>query len=444
VRNPGLDTAVYANMLGSMLQPWFSQAKLGIFIHWGIYAVDGVVESWPFFNQQMTYEAYMEQLGGFTAKRYDPRDWAKLFHRVGAKYAVLTTKHHDGVALWDTALSDLNVVEKTPAGRDLVGPYCDALRRKGIKVGLYFSHLDWSHPDYATMFNDPHPLEPWVSNKYAYPQPPNGASPARWERFLAFHRGQLEELCSAYRPDLLWFDGDWDRTDQVWRMGELREQLHAWAPGVILNSRMKGHGDFETPEQGQPLVAPRGPWEYCVTLNDSWGYRPTDRNYKPIDRLIRMYVETVGMGGNFLIDVGPKADGTIPREQRALLEKLGRWNRRNGEAIFGTGPGLPHGHYHGPSTISADRKSLHVFLFDQPRHGIQIKGITGKVRRATLLGHRGKLTFTHGEAAVHGVPAPLWIDVPKRGLDPWCSVVKVDFAEPIALYRGEGAVITQN
>jgi alpha-L-fucosidase len=134
-----------------MMQSWFPQAKLGIFIHWGIYAVKGIPESWSFYNRQISYEDYMAQCDGFTAKNYDPQAWADLFKRSGAQYAVLTTKHHDGVALWDTQQNDLSVVKKTPAARDLIGPYADALREQGLKVGFYFSHLDWSHPDYSAV-----------------------------------------------------------------------------------------------------------------------------------------------------------------------------------------------------------------------------------------------------------------------------------------------------
>ncbi|HEX2908257.1 MAG TPA: alpha-L-fucosidase, partial [Phototrophicaceae bacterium] len=132
-----------------MMQSWFLEAKLGIFIHWGIYAVSGVPESWSFFSGQISYEDYFKQGSGFTAEQFDPAAWAALFKRVGARYVVLTTKHHDGVALWDTAQSDLSVVKQTPAGRDLIAEYVTALRAEELRVGFYFSHLDWSHPDYA-------------------------------------------------------------------------------------------------------------------------------------------------------------------------------------------------------------------------------------------------------------------------------------------------------
>lgn len=152
-----------------MMQDWFKQAKLGIFIHWGIYAVKGVGESWSFYHGSISYEDYMAQCEGFTAKNYDPEAWAELFKRAGARYAVLTTKHHDGVALWDTKQNDLSVVKKTPAGRDLIKPYVEALHKNDLKVGLYYSHLDWSHPDYATVYRPDEREAGYSSEKPLYP-----------------------------------------------------------------------------------------------------------------------------------------------------------------------------------------------------------------------------------------------------------------------------------
>ena len=160
---------------------WFEDAKLGIFIHWGIYAVKGVSESWSFYNGRLSYDEYMEQLAGFTADKYDPELWAELIRESGARYAVLTSKHHDGVALWDTKYSDLNVVKKTPAGRDLIAPFVKALRKNGLKVGLYFSHLDWSHSDY-----------PHFTRKEKRYDPDKDEQ--RWQRFLKFQRGQIKEI----------------------------------------------------------------------------------------------------------------------------------------------------------------------------------------------------------------------------------------------------------
>ena len=165
---------------------WFKDAKLGIFIHWGIYSVKGIDESWSFYNNYISYTDYMKQLKGFTASNYNPDQWADLIQESGARYSVLTTKHHDGVALWNTGLSDLNVVKQTPAGKDLVGPWCDALRKRGLKVGLYFSLLDWSDPNYPNFTK--------TQVKYTNDS-------IKWNKFVKFDFGQLRELSSKYTPD---------------------------------------------------------------------------------------------------------------------------------------------------------------------------------------------------------------------------------------------------
>lgn len=427
-----------------MMQSWFPQAKFGIFLHWGIYSIKGVVESWSFFNGEISYEEYMSQLADFTASNYDPEAWADFFVRIGATYAVLTTKHHDGVALWDTDLSDLNVAERTPAGRDLVGPFVDALRRRGLKVGLYFSHLDWSEPSHASLntsgvYGD-------ARDKSRHCSPPEGQeSPETWERFLAFHRGQLRELCERYQPDILWFDGDWERTPEQWRFAELRDQLQAWCPGVILNSRMGGYGDYATPEQGVPLSAPEGPWEFCMTLNDSWGYQGRDQNHKSPRQLVRALAETVGMGGNLLLGIGPHADGTLQAPQMERLEELGGWVQRNREAIFDTRAGLPCGHHYGPSTQSEDGRTLYLVLFDPPQDEVAVKGLLNGVKSVRALGTGQDLTYRMiGGAPWAGVPGVLWIEVPREVCDPLATVLRVELHEPLRLYRGSGHAIQDN
>lgn len=366
-----------------MMHSWFPDAKLGIFIHCGIYAVNGIPESWSFFNGQISHEDYMKQLDGFTAAKYDAEAWADLFARAGAKYAVLTTKHHDGVALWDTQANDLSVVKKTPAARDLLTPYVEALRKWDIKVGMYYSHLDWTHPDYASLLTPDERKSGDLSKPFnPFNSPADRKDhPEQWANFLKFHRKQLEELCTQFGPvDLLWFDGDWERTPEDFKMKELRDQLHGWQPNVILNSRMLGYGDYATPEQGQPITAPDGPWEFCVTINDSWGYQVQDHNHKSVRQIVRMFAETISMGGNLLLDVGPYEDGTLQPEQVDRLEKLGEWVRPNSEAIFGTVAGLPHGHFYGATTLSKDHEKLYLFFFDRPIDQIAVKGIRNKIK----------------------------------------------------------------
>lgn len=427
------------------MHDWFLDAKLGIFIHWGIYSAGDWSESWAFFNNEVPHDTYMAQAAAFTAANYDPDQWAELFDAAGAKYAVLTTKHHDGFALWDTKLSPLNAKEGSPAGRDLIGPYCDALRKRGLNVGLYFSHLDWSHPDYATILPkgpQPHEHSTKHGNRFGYPQ--GAENPEAWERFLAFHRGQLKELCTRYSPDLLWFDGDWERDADQWRFRELRDQLLSWAPGVILNSRMGSYGDYGTPEQAIPISRPNGAWEFCVTLNDSWGYRKHDHNHKSVRQCIQMLAECAGMGGNLLLDVGPMNDGSILPEQADVLRGLGRWAKKHAEALYGTRAGLPHGHFYGPSTLSKSGDTLFLTTFDRPRGAVAVKGIRNKIKRASIVGGPEVKQQAIGGAPWANLPGVLWIDVPEEHLDPEATVIKLELEGPLDLYTGAGDAVTFN
>ncbi|WP_326614249.1 alpha-L-fucosidase [Streptomyces scopuliridis] len=418
------------------MQPWFPDAKFGIFIHWGIYAVDGVQESWSFFEGDVPHDQYMAQLDGFTAARYNPREWAELFARAGARYAVLTSRHHDGVSLWDTALGDLDVVRHTPAGRDLVGPYTEALRKQGLKVGLYYSHSDWNHPDYASTRYEGRPVEQ-ENNPYAE-VPEEQEDLTAWARYLDYRDGQVRELATRFRPDLLWFDGEWERTEEQWRIRELAALIRSELPACVLNARMLSEGDYATPEQGVPIEAPEGPWELCLTLNDSWGYRHHDHHYKSTGQLIRYFTETIGAGGNLLLSVGPKADGTLPAEQVERLEGMGAWIARHSDAVYGTVAGLPPGHHYGPSTLSADGRTLYLTVFDIPRGPVGVRGLRTPVRRVSVLGTGAELGHTV-LGGLHEVPGVLWIDPPEAAdLDEHATVLAVELDGELDLYRGAG------
>ncbi|MFF9808372.1 alpha-L-fucosidase [Streptomyces coeruleorubidus] len=421
------------------MQPWFPEAKLGIFIHYGIYAVDGVAESWSFYSGEIPYDQYMNQLHGFTAARYDARAWADLFARAGARYAVLTARHHDGVALWDTAHGNLNVTRHTPAGRDLIGPYADALRERGLKVGLYYSHSDWSHPDYASVTHPDPPPGRGDLITCRYVAPPDGRQDAEaWRRYLAYRDAQVGELVSRYRPDLLWFDGEWERSEQQWGIDALADRILAANPETILNSRMLSRGDYATPEQGTPLTPPDGPWELCLTINDNWGYRHHDHHHKSVSQLVRYFVETIGMGGNLLLDVGPREDGTITPEQTERLEGLGAWIARHAEAVYGTTAGLPPGHHYGPSTLSADRRTLYLVCFGDPGDTVSVRGLRNAVKGVTVLGTGQELT--HDVTGGYGdIPGVLWITAPPASaLDLYATVLAVELAGELDLYRGTG------
>ncbi|MCL2554841.1 MAG: alpha-L-fucosidase [Actinomycetia bacterium] len=422
------------------MQPWFPDAKLGIFVHYGIYAVDGVPESWAFYLGQMPREEYMKQLGGFTASAYDPRSWARLFARAGARYAVLTARHHDGVALWDTAApGGLSVVRDTPAGRDLLAGYADALREEGLKVGFYYSHSDWSHPDYASVRHpEPDPGQAPVNDNRLSSAAPGAEDPAAWRRYLAYRNAQVRELTTRHRPDLLWFDGEWERSEEQWGIDELADEILAAAPDAVLNARMLSRGDYATPEQGVPMQPPSGPWELCLTVNDSWGYQAQDDRHKSVGQLVRYFTETIGAGGNLLLDVGPREDGTITPEQTERLEGLGDWIRRHSEAVYGTVAGLPAGHHYGPSTLSADRRTLYLTCFDAPRETVSVRGLRNAVRRVTVLGTGAELGH-HVTGGLHEVPGVLWIDAPGGGdVDPHATVIAVELEGELDLYRGTG------
>ncbi len=412
---------------------WFKDAKLGILITYGIYAVNGITESWSFYHNEISYDDYMKQLDGFTAKNYDPVKWAKLFKESGARYAVLTSNHHDGVALWDTKLSDLSVVKKTPAKRDLISPYAKAMRDEGLKLGIYYSHLDWSHPDYATAFNgnDTLPKDP---NYYDFPKP-GKADSIRWKKFIEFRNGQIKEVNDLINPDLWWFDGDWTRTAEQWKMKELRETLLSWNPNTILNSRMQGYGDYGTPELTVPIYGPEGPWELCMRINDSWGYQKKDHNYKSLNYIIRVFSDCISLGGNLLLDVGPMEDGSITPIQTERLQGLGRWIKKHAEAIYGTERGLPFEYFHGPTTISKDKKTVYCFVMDNPKGDLVVKGIKNKINSIRLIGTNEKLKYViNGGAPWKDIPGVLLVSLPVEKTDENVTVFAIDLDSPLILY----------
>ncbi|MBS0431155.1 MAG: alpha-L-fucosidase [Proteobacteria bacterium] len=402
---------------------WFADAKFGIFIHYGIYSVDGVAESWSFFDDKIPYADYMKQLKGFTASHYDPQAWADLIRQSGARYAVLTSKHHDGVALWDTK-QGLNVVKDTPAKRDLVAPFVAALRRDGLKVGLYYSLIDWSSPDYPAFTK--------TKTRYDIRN-----DPARWNRFVAYYQNQLRDLMDRYNPDLYWFDGDWEHSAGEWHAKQTHDMIFAHNPGAIVNSRLPGYGDYGTPEQGVPIVRPPQPyWELCMTINDSWGWQPQDRAFKTPDELIRILTDTLAMGGNLLLDIGPRADGTIPREEVSALKQIGQWIGRNRDAVYGTRAGIPKDYYYGDSDVSPDGRTLYLFVTGKPIGPLLVKGLKNRVLGARVLGSGAAATTRlSGKWSSTGAPGLLYIDVPDGALDPVVTTVALRLDGPLALFH---------
>jgi len=400
---------------------WFKDAKLGIFIHWGIYAVNGIDESWSFFNGYISHEDYMKQLGGLTAKNYDPDAWAKLIKKSGARYSVLTSKHHDGVALWDTKMSDLSIPKKSAAGRDVLTPFVEALRKEGLKVGLYFSLLDWSNEDYPN----------FTKKEKRYVQ-----DSVKWQRFQHFFQGQIGELADRYNPDLWWFDGDWEQPAERWDAPKVRKMLLDKNASAILNSRLQGYGDYATPEQGLPIHRPKADyWELCMTMNDSWGFQHNDHNYKTPYQVIRIFTDVISMGGNLLLDIGPKADGTIPAEQVHILEELGKWTKKHQEAIFGSQAGISPVHFYGPTTLSPDGKTLYLFLTGKPNGPIVLKGLKNQIDNIRVVGDGTKLkSQVLMKQYWSEIPGIVYIDVPDTVLDEYVTVIALQLKGKVDLW----------
>jgi len=407
---------------------WFADAKLGIFIHAGIYSVDGIDESWSFHNRKIGYADYMKQLKGFTLKNYNPAAWADLIQESGARYSVITLKHHDGVAMYNTKMDDLSIVKKTPAKRDMIEPFFKELRKRNIKCGAYFSLIDWSYPDYPGFLKD--------SSRYNVYDDYD-----RWNRFRAFFQGQIKEINTKFKPDLWWFDGDWEHSAEQWESEKVRHIILSGNPNAIINGRLQGYGDYETPEQNFPVTKPKyNWWELCMTTNDNWGFHH-DSNWKTPYQIISIFVDVVAHGGNLLLDMGPKEDGTIPEEQVHVLKELGAWNKRNGEAIFNTIGGLPLGHFYGPTTLSKDSTTLYLFLEGNTAGDFMIKGLINKIEDITVLGSNVKLIpKIVGKISWSPVPGLVYINVPQQALDKYITVLKVKLDGPVKLYKGQGGL----
>ncbi len=389
---------------------WFKDAKLGVFIHWGIYAVNGISESWSFYNHYIPHDEYMQQLDGFTAENFRPEEWASLIAQSGAKYTVITSKHHDGVALWDTQQNHFSVVKDTPAGRDLLTDFAEAIRQEGLKFGLYYSLIDWSHPDYPN----------FTRNEKRYEN-----DSVRWERFTQFNHAQIHEISQQFNPDLLWFDGDWEFSAAEWKASQIRADLLSRNPAVVLNNRLQGYGDYATPENGLPVYPPDEPyWELCLTMNDSWGYQPNDKAYKSSKQIIRIFADCLGMGGNLLLDIGPDATGVIPPEQVSILKDLGRWTHKHAEAIYGTHAGLPKDLYYGPSTLSADSTILYLFVDAHAGREVMLKGVRNNIHRAWVLGNGTQCEVkTHLKPYWSKQPGLVFVDLPESSLDEQLTVL---------------------
>lgn len=348
---------------------WFPDAKLGIFIHWTLANVPELPEE----GQMDFKERARSKALRFKADRYDAREWAKQFKQWGATYAVLTAKHHIGFSLFKAPGGQFNVVDHSPVGRDLIGEYVEALRAEGLKVGLYYSLPDWSHPDYATLADSQGKMKGPLSerDKRAYAEQ---SDTVRWNKFIEQMFREVRHLCTAYgKIDLLWFDGDWERSGQEWNSLRLAAMIDSLQPDIVLNNRLrhKDLGHYATPEQVVPLAPRPGWWELCFTPGDNWDGGDANNNLKQPQELIRIFGDVLSMGGNMLINVAPIDDGAIPAVQRQVLDGLGNWAQTNREGIFGSRMALPWGLFNGGATRKG--RTLYLISYDQPRE-LVLKG----------------------------------------------------------------------
>jgi alpha-L-fucosidase len=408
---------------------WFDSARFGMFIHWGHCSQSGWELSWPLVGgvgalpdgQSVGVEEYHAGAATFNPLKFDPRAWARLAKQAGMRYAVLTSKHHDGFAMFHTRESDYSI-EHTPFGRDIVGEYVEAFRNEGLKVGLYFSLIDWHHPDYPAFTDDdkPYRFGNW-----------RRSSTEQWDRFIKFMFAQIRELLSNYgQIDLIWFDGGWERRPEEWKAADLVAMMKQLQPEIIINDRLPGFGDYKTPEQAVPAIAPGGPWETCLTINNSWGYNPSDKHLKSVRTLVHTLCEVAGKGGNLLLNVSPTGDGTLPPEQVERLNAIGEWMSRNEEGIIGTAPGLEPWQFYGPSTRRGNRIYLHLLM--RPYETVSIRGVrVKKVVAARPLGSTMTLKFSRRIAAADMLfntdpVGEIVIQTPDSALDGIATILAVD------------------
>jgi alpha-L-fucosidase len=377
----------------------FCGDRFGMFIHWGLYAIPARGE-WIKSVEKISSEEYQQYFDEFDPVHYDPAEWAHVAKEAGMKYAVMTAKHHDGFCLFDSQYTDYKATN-TKAGRDLIKEYVDAFRSAGIKVGFYYSLLDWYHPDYPHYGDLAHPMRDNEAYKdYTY----------NFSNYIEYMHNQARELLTNYgKIDIMWFDFSYDdMTGEKWEAAKLVKMARELQPGIVIDSRLGGcitdaepavyAGDFDTPEQLIPTEGIRDrlgrdvPWEACVTLNNNWGYHAFDKNYKTPKAVVRMLAECVSKGGNMLINVGPNAKGDIPKESIEALKLVGEWMRQNGGSIYGCGRAAFEKPEWGRYTQKGNM--LYAHIFDRGVYALRFDGLEGKLKKARLLSDGAELKLT--------------------------------------------------
>ncbi|MBL8761676.1 MAG: alpha-L-fucosidase [Phycisphaerae bacterium] len=397
---------------------WWSDARFGMFIHWGLYAIPAGVHGdkntygeWIRSEARIPVDEYDRYRTQFNPVKFDADAWCRTAKAAGMKYIVITSKHHDGFALFDSAVTDHDVMD-TPFKRDILKELADASRRHGIKICWYYSIMDWHHPDYL-------PRRDWEKDR--------STAGADYDRYVGFMKSQLKELLTNYGPiGVLWFDGQWEGTWTNERGYDLQKYVRELQPDIIINSRVgrsggaygleadraERLGDYGTPEQFIPETAPTFPWETCMTMNGHWGYNAADKNFKSADDLVRKLVDIASKGGNFLLNVGPTAEGAIPAESVERLRAVGRWTFVNGASIHGTVGSPLSAQSWGRCTAKYTEDgntTLFLHMFDWPADGkLRVTNLLNKPLLATPLADKkpsGLAVDRDGDSLVIALPA---------------------------------------
>lgn len=375
---------------------WWHAAKFGMFIHWGLYSVLGQHE-WAIEIEGIPISQYEIMAKHFRPKPYVAREWAKLARRAGQKYIVMTTKHHEGFCMFDSKLTNYCSPQQGP-GRDLVREFVDAARAEGLRVGFYYSLMDWHHPDGELCKTD---------------------EEAR-KRFVAYTHGLVRELMTNYgKIDVLWYDMNIPLTPEQWESERMNEMVFELQPEIILNNRNGLDGDFSTPEQHIEATQQGRAWETCMTLNDSWGFNSGDDSWKTPKTILSNLADCAQGGGNYLLNVGPEADGSVPAKSIEILETVGRWLDTNGKAIYQT----ERGSFSGDTNANYTRKGNTMYIhqkywpgetpaaqwvpFFEPGVVVAIGGLKTKVKVARLLKTGQNVPFTQDEFSLRLTGLPL-------------------------------------
>ncbi len=348
---------------------WFKEARFGMFVHWGMYSVIGRGE-WVKHQENIPDEEYAEYAPKFRAQKYNPEEWVKLAKEAGMKYLVLTARHHDGYCLFKTGTTDFNSVKIGPH-RDLVAEYVKACRKYRMRIGIYYSLIDWSRPA-------------------AYQGPEK--NPIGWQKLVEHIYAQVKELCTGYgKIDLLWYDGGFYLHGREicpvgaedWQAKKLNAMVRKYQPDILINDRSGLPEDFDTPEKKMIPSKPGRPWEMCTTMNEHWGYFSRDTLCKSSKQLLHHLTGCVSKGGNYLLNVGPRPDGTIPKEAVRRLQKIGPWLKTNGEAIYGSGPETLDSGTAG--VVTAKGKKIYLIVHWWPGRELCLPEVKVKVKSAYIL-----------------------------------------------------------